>query len=70
MVVGREVDSGEGYIAEQASRRASVQADKTEVLNDPHSAAAGNISGFGNFALDLQTDLHNFERVCKDLTES
>lgn len=68
VVVGREVDGGEGDVAEEAGGGTFVEADEAEVLDDPHGGAAGDVGGFGDFALDLEPDFDNFERVGEDLS--
>ena len=67
MIVGREVDSGEGNIAEEAGRGAFVEANEAEVLDDPHGATAGDVGGFGDFALNLQADFDDFKGISEDL---
>ena len=68
VVVRREVDGGEGHVAQQAGRRALVEPDQAEVLDNPHGGAAGDaFCGFGDFALDLEPDFDDFEGVGEDL---
>lgn len=68
VVVGREVDAGEGDVAQEAGAGAFVETDEAEVFDDPHGRAAGNaFNGFGDFALDLESDFHNLEGVGEDL---
>lgn len=70
MVVGWEVNGREGDIAEETGRGTFVEAYETEVANDPDCRATwGGGGGFGNFTLDLETDLDDFERVGEDLKE-
>lgn len=70
MVVGGEVNGGEGNIAKEASGGAFVKADKTQVANNPHRGAAGDtIDSFGNLSLDLQADFDDLKRVCENLYE-
>ena len=66
--VGREVDGREGHITEQARRRALVQTDQTEVADDPDGRPLRRtLDALGHLALDLKTDLDDFERVGEDL---
>lgn len=67
VIVGREVDGGEGDIAEEAGGGAFVEAHEAEVLDDPHGGAAGDVGRFGDFALDLEADFDDFEGVGEDL---
>ena len=68
MVVRGEINAGEGDIAEETGRRSFVQADETEILDDPHGGATRSaLDGFGHFALNLKADLDDFERVGEDL---
>ena len=70
MVVGGEVDGGEGDITEEAGGGAFVKSDETEILDNPHGGAAGDpFNGFGDFALDLESDLDDLEGVGKNLRE-
>ena len=69
MVVGWEVDGGEGDVAKEAGRGAFVEAHKTEVLDDPHGGAAGDaFDVFGELALDLEPDFDDFEGIGEDLS--
>ena len=68
MVIGGEVDCGKWNVAEEASGGTLVKANETKVLDDPHGRATGDAGDrFGNFTLDLQADLNNFEGVGEDL---
>lgn len=69
MVVCREVDGGERDVSEKAGTGSFIQAHQAEVFDDPHCRTffeAGG-GGFGYFALHLETDLYDFERVGEDL---
>ena len=69
MVVGGEVDGGEGNIPEQAGGCSFVETDETEVLDDPHCGAAGSaFHRFGDFTLDLQANFDDFKGVGEDLS--
>jgi len=67
VVVGGEVDGGEGDVAEEAGGGAFVEADQAEVLDDPHGGAAGDVGGFSDLALDLQPNFDDFEGVGENL---
>ena len=68
VVVGREVDSRERDVAKEAGGGAFVEADETEILDYPHCGAPGDaFNGFGDFALDLETDFDDFEGVGEHL---
>ena len=69
MVVGGEVDCGEWDIPQKAGGGALVEANETEVLDDPHGGAffEGGAGGFGDFALNLEADFDDFEGVGEDL---
>ena len=69
VVVGGEVNGGEGDVAQEAGTGALVEPHEAKVLDDPHCGAAGDVGGFGDFALDLETDLDDFEGVGEDLDE-
>ncbi len=69
VVVCWEVDSRKGDVAEQAGGSTFVEADESKVLDYPHCGAPRSpVHGFGDFALDLETNLDNFEGVGEDLT--
>lgn len=66
--VCREVDGREGHITEQARRRALVQTDQAEVADDPDGRPLRRtLDALGHLALDLETDLDDFEGVGEDL---
>lgn len=68
MVVSGKVDGGEGDVAQETGGGAFVEADEAEVFDDPDGGAAGGVGdGFGDFALDLETDFDDFEGVGEDL---
>ena len=68
VAVGREVDGGEGHVTEQTGRGALVEADETEIANNPHGRALGGAANsLGNLTLNLETDLDDFEGVREDL---
>ena len=68
MVVGWEVDRGERDVAEETGGGTFVEADETQVSNDPHRRAPGcAFDGFGDLALDLEADFDDFEGVGEDL---
>lgn len=72
VVIGREVDAGEGNIASQAGRCALVETAKTEVADMPHGAVpcgdAGAFDGLlDGLALYLETDLDDFEGIRENL---
>ena len=68
MIICGEVDCREGHIAEQARGSAFVETDKTKIAHNPHGGAPGGaFDGFRDFALDLETDLDDFEGVGEDL---
>lgn len=66
--VRREVDGREGDVAQQARRRALVQAHQAEVAHDPHGRPLGRaLDALGHLALDLEADLDDLEGVGEDL---
>ena len=68
VVVGWEIDSGEGNVTQQAGGGAFIEANQAEILHDPHGRAALDaFDGFGDFALDLEADFDDFEGVGEDL---
>lgn len=72
VVVGREVDAGEGYIASQAGGCALVETAETKVADVPHGAVSRGDTGAFDGLLDgltlyLETDLDDFERIREDL---
>lgn len=68
MAVGGEVNGGERNITKQASRSALVKTDETQIANNPHSRSLrSTTNSLGDLALDLETNLDNFERVGEDL---
>ena len=70
VVVGREVNSGERDIAKEAGGSAFVEADETEIFDNPHCGTPGDaFNGFGDFALDLETDFDDLEGVGEHLME-
>ena len=70
VVVGREVNRGERDIAKEAGGSAFVEADETEIFDNPHCGTPGDaFNGFGDFALDLETDFDDLEGVGEHLME-
>ena len=70
MVVGREIDSRERDIAKETGGGALVEADKAEIFDDPHCGTPGDaFNGFGDFALDLETNFDDFKGVGEHLME-
>lgn len=69
VVVGREVDGGKRDVAQEAGAGALVEAHESKVLDDPHCGAARDVGGFGDFALDLEADLDDFEGIGEDLDD-
>ena len=68
MVIGREVDGGEGDIAEEAGGSTFVKPDETEVLDNPHGGAARDaFNSFSDLALHLKPDLDDFQGVGENL---
>lgn len=73
MVVRGEVDGGEGDIASQTRRRSLVETAETEVADVPHGSLpdwchSTDIDALlEGLALDLETDLDDFERIGEDL---
>ena len=70
VVVGGEVDSRERNVAKEAGGSTFVEADETEIFDYPHCGTPGDaINGFGDFALDLESDFDDFEGVGEHLME-
>lgn len=68
VVVGREVDAGEGNIASQAGGCALVETAETKVADVPHgTVSCGDAGAFDGLldglALYLETDLDDFEGI-------
>lgn len=67
MVVAGEIDGGEGDVTEKTGTSPFVETDETEVLDNPHGRASGNVGVFGHFTLHLEADFDDLERVCENL---
>lgn len=64
--IDREVDGRERNIPHQARRRSFVKPDDTKLSDDVYCPFFDLIrGGLGSFALHLQSNLHNLERVCE-----
>lgn len=71
MRVGGEVDGGEGDVTEETGTGALVEADETEVPDNPEGGAARgstfHAGVFRNFTLDLKANLDDLKGVSEDL---
>lgn len=67
VVVAWEIDGGKGDVTEKTGTSTFVETDETEILDDPHGRASGNVSMFGHFTLHLEADFDDLERVCENL---
>ena len=68
MVVGWEVDGGEGNVAEETRGCTLVETHQTEVLDNPHRRATRDaFERLCCLSLDLKTDLDDLEGVGEDL---
>lgn len=67
MVVAWEIYGGKGDVTEKTGTSTFVKTDETEILDDPHGRASGNVSMFGHFTLHLEADFDDLERVCENL---
>lgn len=57
-------------VTEQAGAGSLVQTNKTQVPYDPHSGSPRNtFDVLCELALDLQANLDDLQRVCKDLSQ-
>lgn len=67
--VGRKVDCAKGDVAEETGRGTLVESHCAEAADNVEGSLTfcGVDAGFGEFALDLEADFHDFEGVGEDL---